>query len=143
MLPAEIKVGYLFRYSYLGHLQHLQGWEEGGKDRPCLVLALVATSEDGIEFVRVLPVTHVPPSNSNCAIEIPPAVKRRLRLDDDRSWIVLTESNRFAWPGPDIRPLDTDNGYYGPVPPALFAEIKQRFAELARRGIHNSTPRTV
>src|SRR5262245_26423511 len=138
MLPAEIKVGYLFRYSYLWHRQHLQGLEEGGKDRPCLVLALVATSEDGIAIVRVLPVTRVPPGNSDDAIEIPPTVKRRLRLNDARSWIVLTESNRFAWPGPDIRPLDTDNGYYGPVPPALFAEIKHRFAELARRGVHDS-----
>ena len=34
----------------------------------------------------------------------PDTVKRRLELDDERSWIVLTEANRFIWPGPDLRP---------------------------------------
>ena len=142
MLPREIKVGHICRYAYLWHRQHLLGQDEGEKDRPCLVLALVMTSEDGTAVVRVLPVTHSPPSDDNDAIEIPSAVKRRLRLDDERSWIVLSESNRFVWPGPDIRPLDTADGYHGPVPPALFAEIKRRFVDLARSGGHKSTPRT-
>ncbi|TWA47475.1 hypothetical protein FB008_1194 [Sinorhizobium medicae] len=47
MLPTEIKVGHVFRYSYLCHWQHLEGREEGDKDRPCLVPALVTTLEDG------------------------------------------------------------------------------------------------
>ena len=62
MLPTEIRVGHVFRYSYLWHWQHLEGREEGDKDRPCLVLALVATLEDGTAVVRVLPITHTPPS---------------------------------------------------------------------------------
>lgn len=60
MLPTEIKVGHVFRYSYLWHWQHLEGREEGDKDRPCLVLALVTTLEDGTPVVRVLPITHTP-----------------------------------------------------------------------------------
>ncbi|MER8589930.1 plasmid maintenance toxin (PemK-like), partial [Mesorhizobium sp. M1338] len=76
-----------------------------------MVLALVAMQEDGAPVVRVLPITHTPPSNPDDAIEIPAAVKLRLRLDGERSWIVLTESNRFAWPGPDVRPLETESGY--------------------------------
>lgn len=28
MLPTEIKVGHVFRYSYLWHWQHLEGLEE-------------------------------------------------------------------------------------------------------------------
>ncbi|MFC0804646.1 MULTISPECIES: plasmid maintenance toxin (PemK-like) [Sinorhizobium] len=142
MLPTEIKVGRVFRYSYLWHWQHLEGREEGDKDRPCLVLALVTTLEDGTPIVRVLPITHTPPARSDEAIEIPPATKRRLRLDDERSWIVLSESNRFAWPGPDIRPVDSDSGYFGPLPPALFAEVKRRFVELARAHRHTPTART-
>lgn len=142
MLPAEVKVGYVFRYSYLWHWQHLRGFEEGDKDRPCLVLALVAMEEDGSPIVRVLPVTHTPPENPADAVEIPAAVKARLRLDDERSWIVLAESNRFAWPGPDIRPLETESGYFGPLPPALFAEVKRRFVAIATGGAHKSTPRT-
>jgi hypothetical protein len=100
MLPAEIKVGHVFCYSYLWHWQHREGREDGDKDRPCLVLALVAMQDDGAPVVRVLPITHTPPVDPADAIEIPAAVKLRLRLDGERSWIVLTESNRFAWPGP-------------------------------------------
>lgn len=142
MFPREVKVGHVFRYAYLWHRQHMIGQEEGEKDRPCLVLALVMTSEDGTAVVRVLPITHSPPGGPNDAIEIPFAAKRRLGLDEERSWVILTESNRFVWPGPDIRPLDTPDGYYGPIPPALFAEIKKRFVDLARLGEHKSTPRT-
>ncbi|RWB51054.1 plasmid maintenance toxin (PemK-like) [Mesorhizobium sp.] len=142
MLPTEVKVGYVFRYSYLWHRQHLQGREEGDKDRPCLVLALVAVEADGTRVVRVLPITHTPPSDPQATIEIPAMVKDRLRLDFERSWIVLTESNRFVWPGPDIRPVDTESGYYGPLPPALFAEVKRRFVELAKSDAHKSAPRT-
>jgi hypothetical protein len=141
MFPAEIKVGYIFRYSYLWHRQYLHGRREGEKERPCLVLALVKTDERGNSMVRVLPITHLPPGNPADAIEIPAAVKRRLRLDDERSWIVLTESNRFIWPGPDIRPLDTENGYYGPLPPALFTEVKRRFVAMARMAMHAPVPR--
>jgi hypothetical protein len=93
--------------------------------------------------VRVLPVTHTAPDNPTDAVEIPQPVKDRLGLDDDRSWIVLTESNRFVWPGPDIRPTATESGYYGAIPPALFDKVKRRFIELARERHHTSVGRTV
>lgn len=95
-----------------------------------------------LPVVRVLPVTHTAPANPDDTIEIPLRVKSRLGLDDDRSWIVLTESNRFVWPGPDIRPTDTENGYYGAIPPALFETVKRRFVELARSRSHISMGRT-
>lgn len=142
MLPTEPKVGWVFRYSYLWHWQFVEGREEGDKDRPALVLAIVTHLGDGTPAVRVLPITHSPPSNPDDAIEIPPATKRRLGLDDERSWIVLTESNRFVWPGPDMRPVDSDTGYFGPLPPALFAEVKRRFVELAKAQRHRATPRS-
>ena len=91
------------------------------------MLALVAALEDGTPIVRVLPVTHTPPSDPADAIEIPAATKRRLGLDDDRSQIVVTESNSFVWPGPDVRPVDSENGYHGPLPPALFDQVKRCF----------------
>lgn len=105
-------------------------------------MAIVAHLDDGTPVVRVLPITHTPPSNAGDAIEIPPATKRRLGLDDERSWIVLTESNRFVWPGPDVRPVDSETGYFGPLPSALFAEVKRRFVELARAQHHRVTPRS-
>ncbi|MQX80033.1 hypothetical protein GHK80_29195 [Sinorhizobium medicae] len=57
MLPTKIKVGHVFRYSYFRHWQHLEGREEGDKGRPCLVLALVTTLEDGT-LVRGRPINH-------------------------------------------------------------------------------------
>jgi hypothetical protein len=140
MTPTEIRVGWIFRYAYLWDWQRREGREEGDKDRPCLVLAIVMTTEEGAPVVRVLPITHTPPSNPADAIEIPAEVKNRLRLDAERSWIVLTESNRFVWPGPDLRSVDTESGYYGALTPALFAEVKRRFVALARREAATSTP---
>lgn len=147
MLPTEVRVGWIFRYAYLWDWRHREGREEGDKDRPCLVLALVMTDEDGAPIVRVLPITHTPPADPADAVEIPFAVKARLQLDDERSWIVLTESNRFTWPGPDVRPVDTESGYFGPLPPKLFLEVKRRFVAIARGEIaasrpHRSVPRT-
>jgi hypothetical protein len=55
---------------------------------------------------------------------------------------VLSESNRFAWPGPDIRPVNSDSGYFGPLPPALFGEVKRRFVELARAQRHQPAIRS-
>ena len=142
MFPTEPKVGFVFRYSYLWRRLQVEGREEGDKDRPCLVLAIVAVEADGSMIVRVLPITHSSPSDPSAAIEIPAAVKRRLRLDDERSWIVLSESNRFVWPGPDLRSVETETGYFGAVPPALFAEVKRRFIDLARRHAHAAVVRT-
>ena len=147
MLPTEVRIGWIFRYAYLWDRQHREGREEGDKDRPCLVLAVVSTDEGGGRIVRVLPITHSPPSDPAGAIEIPTRVKERLRLDDARSWIVLTESNRFHWPGPDLRPVGSDSGYYGPLPPQLFAEVRRCFVAIARGEIptgapHRSVPRT-
>jgi hypothetical protein len=142
MFPTEIRIGYIFRYSYLWHRQYVQGRREGDKDRPCLVLAIVKIDENGRSIVRVLPITHSPPGNPDDAIEIPHAAKLRLGLDHDRSWIVLTESNRFIWPGPDMRPLDTETGYYGPLPPALFQQVKQRFVALAKSASHMPVSRS-
>jgi hypothetical protein len=144
MLPTELKVGHVLYYSYLWHWQHLEGREDGDKDRPCVVLAIVAMEEDGKQIVRVLPVTHAPPADERDAIEIPRLVKQRLKLDTERSWIVLSESNRFVWPGPDLRPVpvETADGYFGPLPPSLFAEVKRRFVALARNRAHESISRS-
>lgn len=147
MLPIEVRIGWIFRYSYLWDRQHREGREEGDKDRPCLVLAIVMVTEAGAPVVRVLPITHAPPADRADAIEIPAALKNRLRLDHERSWIMLTESNRFVWPGPDLRSVDCDAGYYGALTPGLFAEVKRRFVAIARGEVaasspHASVPRT-
>ena len=68
---------------------------------------MVVTNDQGNEVVTVLPITHTPPSDPALAIEVPHATKQRLGMDDERSWVVLAEANRFDWPGPDLRLMPT------------------------------------
>nr|WP_206364784.1 hypothetical protein [Sphingomonas populi] len=84
----------------------------------------------GKQVVMVLPVTHTPPPDPRLAVEIPAATKARLGLDDTRSWIVVTEINRFEWPGPDLRPIPGDplgRNAYGLLPAALFNEGRTKW----------------
>jgi hypothetical protein len=134
-LPTPVP-GLVIRYAYLWRAEHLRGLEEGVKDRPCAVV-LVVEDEDGRPTVTVVPVTHSPPDNASDAIEIPTATKRRLGLDDDRSWIVVSEANVFGWPGPDIRPAVSgrfETVAYGLLPANLFREVRERFLRAAGGG---------
>jgi len=124
--------------------EHRRGREEGVKDRPCAVI-LATTNQDGDRVVVVLPITHAPPSDPDLAVEIPALVKRRLKLDDQRSWVVLTEANRLIWPGPDLRPVtpgDAASVGYGQLPYALFEEIRLKFIAAIRARRAGVVPRT-
>jgi len=125
--------GLVIRYSYLWHSEHLEGHEEGQKDRPCAIIASIRVDAAGDTRVLVLPVTHTAPTHAGVAVEIPTAVKRRLGLDSARSWIVLSEWNEFIWPGPDLRPMQGAQGpsiAYGMLPPGLFASVRDQFVAL-------------
>jgi hypothetical protein len=130
--------GLVIRYAYLWRSEHREGREEGVKDRPCAVV-LTTMTEDGDTLVTVLPITHSPPRDPALAVEIPAATKARLGLDDQRSWVIVEEANRFIWPGPDLRPLkhgEASTVAYGLLPKALFLEIREKLivALRAKRG---------
>lgn len=128
--------GLVIRYAYLWRAEWLMGREEGVKDRPCTVI-LSVQGEDGEEVVTVLPITHSPPADPALALEIPPATKARLGLDGERSWIVLTEANRFVWPGPDLRPSiagDPQSVVYGLLPRAFYERLRARFIAVLKAG---------
>ncbi len=76
------------------------------KDRPCAIILTVADAGGQLR-VLALPITHSAPADTGDAVEIPPATKQRLGLDEARSWVVVTEANVFTWPGPDLRPLSS------------------------------------
>lgn len=102
-LPAPVP-GLVVHYSYLWNSEHMAGPEEGQRDRPCAIVAALRPADDpGETRVLVLPVTHSPPAQLELAVEIPAPVKERLRLDAERSWVVLSEWNEFIWLGPDVR----------------------------------------
>lgn len=111
--------GQVIHYSYLWWNEVHRARIEGTKGRPCGVV-LTRTKRQGTTLVYVLPVTHSPPREPEAGVEIPPATKRRLGLDSERSWIITTEFNRFVWPGPDIRALPTGEYSYGYLPAKLL-----------------------
>lgn len=136
--------GLVIRYAYLWRREALAGQEEGAKDRPCAVV-LAHREEEGETRVYVLPVTHSPPQDATEAVAIPASVKQRLRLDHERSWVVVSEANVFTWPGPDLRFVPgrgPASAAYGFLPPALFKVVRDRFLERARRRQARLVPRT-
>ena len=118
--------GFVIRYSYLWAREARAGREEGVKDRPCAIM-LVLLRDGAAPLVRVLLVTHAAPREPANPLEIPPPVKRRLGLDGERSWIMLTEANDFLWPDPDLRPAvngDLESVAYGFLPPGFFRVLR-------------------
>jgi mRNA-degrading endonuclease toxin of MazEF toxin-antitoxin module len=143
-LPEPVP-GLIIRYSYLWYREHLQGREEGQKDRPCAIVAAIRADDNGDTRVLVLPITHSPPDHASLAVEIPAKTKQRLQLDDARSWVVLSEWNEFVWPGPDLRRLpnaDDSSVAYGMLPPSLFASIRDRFIALLNTRAAHQVQRT-
>jgi hypothetical protein len=116
--------GLVLNYAYLWQDEHRAGLEEGRKDRPSVIVLCVTREEDQAVTVTVLPITHSAPSHAKSAIEIPHAIKSHLGLDDERSWIVVTEGNDFVWPGYDLRKVpQTGNYTYGFLPPRFLEQI--------------------
>ena len=82
----------------------------------------------------MLPITHSPPRADDEAVELSRAIKQHLGLDDARSWVIVSEPNRFVWPGPDLRPVspaEASRFDYGPLPPGLCRTIRERFLACA------------
>ena len=135
--------GLVIGYAYLWRDERRSGLEEGRKDRPCVIVLAVQGREDGTEVI-VAPITHRPPDRPEFAVEIPAETKRRLGLDDQPSWIVCTDLNRFIWPGPDLRPTSRGGQTYayGLLPAALYRSVRERVLGLARAGRAALTPRS-
>ena len=88
MALPEPAPGLVLRYSYLWRRERDEGRHEGRKDRPCAIVVALRRADAAGTRVLVLPVTHDAPHDPDTAVELPPRVKRRLGLDDARSWVV-------------------------------------------------------
>ena len=123
----------VLRYSFLWKQEAERGHDEGAKDRPVVVLVLLADGEE----VVVAPITTRPPEQSAPATKVPARVRQHLGLDAEQSWISIATLNRFVWPGPDLRPVPGSNpadALYGFIPQKLLDAAKQSaMAELAKR----------
>lgn len=127
MALPQPAAGLVICYSYLWHNEHRTGVEEGRKNRPC---AIVITRKDemGDTSVLVVPITHSKPDAERNAVELPRKVCRRLGLDDEASWVITDEVNRFIWPGYDLRPISRDRPdqfHYGFLPVEIFNVVRR------------------
>jgi hypothetical protein len=133
--------GQVIRYAYLWWNEARMGHDNGVKDRPCGIV-LTRQTELGNTMVYVLPITHTPPRTQEDGIEIPAATKQRLGLDAERSWIITNELNRFAWPGPDIRPTASGDYVYGYLPEKLMQLVLAQVRRHADKKELKTIPRT-
>ena len=124
--------GLVIHYEFLWSHEHASGAAEGAKRRPAVIIVATKIENDRTRVV-VAPITHAPPTATAAAIEIPPKVKTYLKLDSQRSWVVLNELNEFVWPGFDLYSIPgapAGTFHYGFIPPSLFNQIKQRILAL-------------
>ena len=126
-------LGQVIPYRYVWSHERAAGATEGRKDRPC-VIAIVRPHPSGVVLVWVSPITHRTPDTPEGAIELPRRTRRRLGLDEGRSWIIATELNRFAWPGFDLGRTPDGRDAFGELPRPLFEALLQRIDERRRQG---------
>ncbi|MCJ2011454.1 type II toxin-antitoxin system PemK/MazF family toxin [Methylobacterium sp. J-076] len=133
MIPQDIPgAGTVIRYAYLWSHEARLGRTEGSKDRP---VALVIAKRPGEGQCVVVPITHREPEAPAVGIEIPPALRERLGLDEQRQWVVLTDVNTFHWPGPDLRDVpgrDPVTFVYGTLTKAFFRDVLAHMQTLIR-----------
>lgn len=134
----EPRPGQIIRYGFLWPQEASSGRETGVKNRPCAVLVAVRRA-GGVLRVQVVPITHRPPKDPETAVAIPTAVKRRLGLDDEPSWIIVSALNEFSWPGPDVEPSQGTPDF---LPPALFRRVVEAAGRLYRTRKLSIVPRT-
>ena len=128
MADLKPEIGLVIRHAYLWWSEARKGREEGRKDRPCVIVHLRQNEHEESE-IYISPITHSSPEHPEHpekAMEIPPKTKARLGLDAESSWIIITEINRFIWPGPDIRAIPGGGFAYGLLPAAMTRDLVER-----------------
>ncbi|MDZ4736325.1 MAG: hypothetical protein SGJ07_08235 [Rhodospirillaceae bacterium] len=117
-----------------------QWCQPGHAAQPPAALVLAVADQAGERLVTAAPITTDSPADPRDAIELPRATCRRLGLgvglkgalgdsdtaSDARCFVIVSEVNRFVWPGPDLRPVATRSAsafVYGVLPPRLFKRI--------------------
>lgn len=129
------EIGSVIRYAYLWRREAEAGGEKGRKDRPCVIVHKRQAANQATE-VFVAPLTRARPDERQKAVAVPPATKARLGLDDEElSWVITAEVNRFLWPGPDLRRTPEGGIAYGYLPARMTKAIIQRLRQFARRRV--------
>jgi hypothetical protein len=124
--------GLVIGYSYLWH--HDYKLERDFSEKPATHGVVLSVEEEvGDKLVIVAALTDIKRRDTE-GIELPEATRIRLGLPSPQYWIIISEVNRFVWPGPDLRSVSalTENGLSA-IPPALFETVKSAMRALSKR----------
>jgi hypothetical protein len=136
-LPSPLR-GLVVQYEYVWRREADVG-RHAGKDRPaCLLLTVEAADETRVVYC---PITHLEPADKTYAVEIPPDEKRRLGMDDGRSWIIASEINEDLWPR-SLKPIPgrRDAFAYGRLSHPLLVQVARKFqAALGDRALRRTS----
>ena len=123
------KTGQVINHFYLWRHEAAKGHEQGRKPRHCAIVRVDTQDNEG-QRVFVAPISHVPPDKDRGqkGIEIPEILKRRLSLDDARSWLYTSELNHFLWPGFDLKKTLDGRDHYGILPGNLIRALRMEIA---------------
>lgn len=134
MKKPEPEIGLVIKYDFLWSHERQQGFEEGAKERPCVIVTAIVRKDSGETEVLVAPITHSPPREGTVAIEIPYKLGRHLGLDDDRSYIIADESNTVSWDDAGIVPVTPGKQWaYGRIPKALYDQLRASMLDLLNK----------
>jgi hypothetical protein len=125
----EPAIGFVVRFDYLFEAEAQRGRRDGAKARPCAVVVAHRLTSEGVPIVVLAAITHSAPRMDSDAVEIPYAVKSRLGLDDERSWIVTSEINSVRWDDPGFVPFNDNRWVCGTLPPGLSKQANDRIVE--------------
>jgi hypothetical protein len=149
-IPEAPELGMVLSYSYLWSSQHDRGETSGRKDRPAAIV-VIRTDLGPDKIVYVVPITHSPPADHDpTKILIPRQIKQRLGLDEEPSWVDISEYNAFAWSNvADLRPTKQtlhakpveQTCLYGYLPKRFFAQLRQALNEYRLSNKARLTPR--
>jgi mRNA-degrading endonuclease toxin of MazEF toxin-antitoxin module len=130
----EPEIGLVIRYDFLWSHEQAKGYAQGAKDRPCVIVTAIVRRTTGETTVLVAPITHSAPGEGDTAIEIPVAVRRHLRLEEARSYIISNEANSVSWDDPGVVPAQPGVRWaYGRIPKALYDRLRAAMIDLAGR----------
>lgn len=131
----ELTIGLVVRYEYLW-ARRAPPPDAGpaapataDKEHPACVVATFRSEGKPEDFVVYLPISHTPPAPGEEGVELTARARAAAGLDAGRQWVLISECNIDAWPF-DIRQLPQSPGvfHYGHLPPAMFREVRDRFA---------------
>lgn len=129
----EPQVGMVVNYCFLWPRQARKGQDVGEKNRPCLIMAVDTPKDGSPKKVFVAPITHTPPFHPEDSLQMPQETKRRLGLDSETSWLMLSDVNKFSWPGYDLGRVPRRNQptiVYGNVSASFMNEAQKQMRDM-------------